>query len=954
MPRHATAMVSLESLESAIAPRLVQLIRERGWRSLTRIQADAFEAVRRGMNIVITAPTGYGKTEAALLPVFDAIIRGRVEVKPITILYITPLRALINDLYHRISWWVKRLGLRVARKHGDVPHIERARRLRHAPHMLITTPESLEIDLDWAHKFRKYYANVKWVVVDEVHELVSSRRGAQLAILLERLRRIAGDYQLILLSATTGDPELVGKVFSGSSARKLAVVQLSEKKPVEVTIEYCELSGEQGWNRVAEKLKQHIEPLTLIFVNSKYVAERLHEALRKATDYRVAVHHASMSAAVKEEIERKAKTGGLDVIICTKTLELGIDIGVVKKVILFRPTGTVASLLQRLGRSGHEIGGVTRGVVVATDAADLVEAVAEARLAVRGVVERPQPLSCPLDVMARSIVGMALSGEYTVDEARDILSRVYYFSSCIDDELFKTVIGKLADNKLIRIDEEGRVTAGPSFYRIWRFESVSRRWWEKSFTEFFTLIGGRDTFTVRSKSGKLVGELDTEYVLTSLRIGAVIKLGGRTWRVVGVDEVTQTITVEEAPNQTPTIPYWRGEGPEVSSLVAGECRRVLKELVADRLALPSSIMLTGSAAAKLRELRERIIKYRTVVPDEDTVIVEQLNDEVVFIMPSAKRLIRTLAYALLAEASKANIDTHVRIAYQGFSIKPPMGYDPVADMLSLTPDELVARIRAIVPRTSYFLKVVKNYQLAFAILRKFTHNEGRLYEEAVEQTIREYFDVEGALKFIEGLRGGSKRIIPNRGAALFYTLDLLHNAPEKLWSLDVDEILAEVMEGLAFTVEELADATGLPEKTIESKLKEMRKPGHRHRVFQFIDVDTGEWRWALVKDAERVASSEEFASSFQPLRGEGLYMVLVKTKDGGLYHVTVTPRELMDNPGILEEKIPIDEVYEVKVIPLTAYDDTAIKYYHVPAKLLGLITLNAISILQRIENSNPY
>jgi len=954
MPRQMTAMVSLESLESSMSPRLIELIRERGWSGLTRIQAEALEAVRKGMNIVITAPTGYGKTEAALLPVFDEIIRGHVEVKPITILYITPLRALINDLYHRISWWAKRLGLRVARKHGDVPHIERARRLRHAPHILITTPESLEIDLDWAHKFRRHYVNVKWVVVDEVHELVGGRRGAQLAVLLERLRRLAGDYQLILLSATTGDPRLVGRVFSGSSKRSLSVVQLAERKPIEVTIEYAEFTGEHSWRRIAERLKQHIEPLTLIFVNSKYVAERLHEALRKASDYRIAVHHASMSAAVKEDIEHKAKNGELDVIICTKTLELGIDIGVVRKVILFRPTGTVSSLLQRLGRSGHEIGGVTRGVVVATDTADLIEALAEARLAVRGVVEKPSPLNCPLDVMARSIVGMALSGDYTLEQIKDILGNVYYFAACLDEERFKIVVDKLLENKLIKVDSKGRVTAGPSFYRIWRFESTSRRWWEKSFTEFFTLISNRDTFTVKTSSGRVVGELDTEYVLTSLRIGSVIKLGGRTWRVISIDEVAQTIIVEEAPNQTPTIPYWRGEGPEVSSLVAEESRRVLRELVADGLKLPPNIMLTGTAAAKLRELRDRIIKYRTIVPDEDTVIVEQMNDEIAFIMPSAKKMIRTLAYALLAEASKANIETHVRIAYQGFTIHPPQGYNPIEDLASLTPEELRERIRAIIPRTSYFLKIVKNYQLAFAILRKFTRSEGPLYDEAIEQTIREYFDVDAAARFIEQLRAGVKRIVPNTGAALFYTLDLLRNAPEKLWSLEVDEILAEVMEGLAFTVEELADATGLPEKVVESKLKEMRKPGHRHRVFQFIDVDTGEWRWALVRDAVEVASSEEFASSFQPIRGDGLYMVLVKTKEGGLYHVTVTPKELMENPSLLEEKIPIKEIYEVKVIPLTAYDDISIKYYHVPSKLLGIIVLNAISVLQRVEDSNPY
>ncbi|TRM96266.1 ATP-dependent helicase, partial [Sulfolobus sp. E1] len=189
----------------------------------------SFKPIDEGKNTLIIAPTGYGKTEAALLPILNKMISE--NAKPVSLIYITPLKALINDLLYRIEWWSSRLGFLVNRKHGEVPQKEKNQRLKKIPHIIVTTPEGLEIDLDWASRFREHYKNVKWIIIDEVHELISSKRGTQLSVLLERLKYfIEYDFQRIGLSATISDPEKVANFLFGSSKRPSAIVKLDEAR----------------------------------------------------------------------------------------------------------------------------------------------------------------------------------------------------------------------------------------------------------------------------------------------------------------------------------------------------------------------------------------------------------------------------------------------------------------------------------------------------------------------------------------------------------------------------------------------------------------------------------------------------------------------------------------------------------------------------------------------------
>ncbi len=950
----ATTLASKEAASlSSLSPRIAELVQERGWTRLTEIQERAIAPIMKGDNVVIVAPTGYGKTEAALLPVLSRMVEE--GAKPVALLYITPLRALINDIYKRIEWWASRLGFIVARKHGDVPHSERARRLRKVPHILVTTPESLEIDLDWATRFREHYRNLRWVIIDEAHEIVSNKRGAQLAVLLERFRRIAGDFQTIMLSATIGDPLIAGRAFTGGSRRPLSVVSVTAKKEIRITVDSIRAPSTSFWRQAAKKLLSHMEPLTLVFVNSKYIAETLHREIEKLGAQGVIVHHASISAEERHRIETMAKEGKLNMIIATKTLELGIDIGSVKKVILFRPTGLVSSLIQRLGRSGHSLKGVIRGVIIATDEIELIEALAEARLAVEGKVEAPRLPHKPLDIAARALLGMALAGMYTVDEAYDILRNVYYFHDLSREE-FSRLVEYLRSRKMIKITEKGKLGISSQFYKIWRFNIGESRfsWWVRNFSEFFTTMGEKKSYLVKTTNGKTIGELDSDYVLHVLRVGHVLRLGGRNWQVVSIDEHNNRVVVVETDREVSSVPFWRGRGPEASELVLEEIERVIEEIHEGKPKLPSNVELTGDALTTLEEVIGEVRKYKYPRPASDRIIIERIGDDVIYTTIASTKALRTLAYVAMMEAYRYTTNVYVKTTHYGFAMPSSVPLDVLKFLLSLSREEFMERAKEAAARSPYIVDTAYNIQLVFGVTRKLRPSDGLAYEEALRQTLEEYFDVDAAWRILEDVKQGRIKLLLSNTRASLYARTIVKEAPERPWLGNLDEMIAETLKGMAFTVEELADALGLPESLIEAKLKDMAKPGSYYRVFSFVDVDTGETRWALVDEAAEVAKLEEFASSFTPPMRDALYMLFLKNENGSLIHVAVRLDEVMKNPEKLLEQMPFNEIYEVKILPLTGYyEGAAPRFTHVPRSIIPYLLLNAATVIQKAQMNNP-
>src|SRR5438445_752229 len=386
----------MESL--GLDPRIIDAVRALGIETFTEPQQRAIPRILAGENVLLVAPTGIGKTEAALLPLLDRILRDKPE--PTSCLYITPLRALNRDMLRRMTFFADRLGVRVAVRHGDTTPQERAAMTRHPPDILITTPETFQI-LFTGRKLREHLRSVRWVVVDEIHELASDERGAQLAVGLERLRDLTGrEFQRIGLSATVGTPDEVA-AFLGGVGRRVEVIRVRIPKGIRIRVEMP--STAKGDSEIAERLrvqpgqaaalrrcyeliKEHQS--TLFFVNTRDTAEFLSSRLAAwYQDPKIGVHHGSLSKEVRVQMEDEFKSGGLRALVCTSSLELGIDVGTADFVLQYNSPREVSRLVQRIGRSGHGVGEVSDGVILATHEDDVAEACAIARRALAEEIE---------------------------------------------------------------------------------------------------------------------------------------------------------------------------------------------------------------------------------------------------------------------------------------------------------------------------------------------------------------------------------------------------------------------------------------------------------------------------------------------------------------------------------------------------------------------------------------
>ena len=371
--------MSVERSDTDVFELLAKPIRktldELNFATPTLPQTLAIPAVIMGKNVLLIAPTGSGKTEAVLLPVFSKLI-GQPDQKGISAIYITPLRALNRDMLKRLTFWNERLGITVDVRHGDTEMKIRRRQAREPPQMLVTTPETLQAILPGTI-MRKHLKNVKYVIVDEVHELAESKRGTQLTIALERLREITDtEFQRIGLSATIGNPEEIAKFIAGTN-RKVTIVHaalakkfryhIENPQPTHIDFEIAgklETSPEAAARvrRLTELVDSHNS--TLIFVNSRQNAEMLGHKLGLLGRNDIAVHHGSLSKEERVNIEDDFKSGKIRAIICTSTLELGIDIGNVDLTIQYMSPRQVSSLIQRVGRSGHSLERLSEGVIV--------------------------------------------------------------------------------------------------------------------------------------------------------------------------------------------------------------------------------------------------------------------------------------------------------------------------------------------------------------------------------------------------------------------------------------------------------------------------------------------------------------------------------------------------------------------------------------------------------------
>lgn len=600
---------SAESTENKVFDLLAKPVRKAlanaNFTEPTLPQKLAISPILKGENVLLVAPTGSGKTEAVLLPLFSKLVQQRRR-KGIMIVYVTPLRALNRDLLKRLNFWASQLGFSVEVRHGDTELKIRRKQAIFPPDMLVTTPETLQAILPGS-RMRKNLSHVQSVVVDEVHELASSKRGAQLSIAMERLAEVAKvEFQRIGLSATVGNPREVAQFIAGTN-RKIRVIEASFVKgyryqvetPVPTDADY-DLAAKLNTSpeaaarlrRIAELVESHKS--TLIFVNSRTMAEMLGYRLAQLGRTDIAVHHGSLSKDERTKAEDDFKSGALKAIVCTSTLELGIDIGNVDLVIQYLSPRHVDSLIQRVGRSGHRSEMLSNGIIITAYPDDTLESIAAVRNAYANRVESVQVQENALDVLAHQTVGILMDkGDTEASEALALLKQAYPFRNLSEQE-FWDVIDFLERLNELKVDEEGKVLRRAKRTRSYYYENLS-------------MIPDEIRYPlVNVISDRRIGSLGDEFMALKARVGLNIIVRGKVWRIVQIEGETGTVYVVPSEDPLAAVPGWDGEMMPVPYELAQETGK-LREMVAEEL------KQTGKAEAAAERLAKKMSADKTAL-----------------------------------------------------------------------------------------------------------------------------------------------------------------------------------------------------------------------------------------------------------------------------------------------------------------------------------------------------
>lgn len=597
----------------------------------TEPQKEAIPAILSGENVLLIAPTGTGKTEAASLPIFHQILSSKI--KGTKAVYITPLRALNRDMLRRFQEWGEKLHISVAVRHGDTSQADRRRQALKPPDLLITTPETMQIMLT-GKLLRKNLSTVNTVVVDEVHEMATTKRGSQLAVILERLAELAGDFQRIGLSATVGSPEDVARLLAGRG-RSYRIIETEVERasdfrvtsPSPVRGDYAMASTLECDPHLAAQIRFIREMVhskkCLIFVNTRQAAEVLGSRFRQLGEP-VGVHHGSLSVEARVEAEEAFKSGNLRGLICTSSMELGIDIGDVDHVIQYSSPRAVSRLLQRVGRSGHRIGLLSSGTIIATSADDLAEACAISRAAAAGELEEIQIHEKPTDVLANQIVGLEMDfGDIDRETVQRIVTRAYPFRELSREEM-DGVIEEMAEHRLVR--PEGNILQRTRKAREYYIENLSMIPDEKRYN-VYDIVGRRS-----------VGTLDEAFVVSFAQPGSTFVTKGEIWEITEIeDNEIKVVPI----HRSGEIPSWTGEEIPVPFAVAQEVGSIRREIssaydedtgnaaprdgaASDRAAamLVSRYPLDDAAAKELVDLIKKQMEKNLPVPDESHIVVE--------------------------------------------------------------------------------------------------------------------------------------------------------------------------------------------------------------------------------------------------------------------------------------------------------------------------------------------
>lgn len=629
----------------------------------TAPQAQAWPEILAGRHTLIAAPTGSGKTLAAFLTAIDALVKealaGRIGNET-HVVYISPLKALSNDIHKNleiplagIRGELAALGLpeveiRTLVRTGDTPPGERLAMRRRPPHIVVTTPESLYVMLT-SESGRDMLRSVRTVIVDEIHALAPNKRGAHLALSLERLEALTeGNITRIGLSATQRPIEEVARFLTGGDAPKQKGVSTTASAPhcaiidsghvrrrdlaIEVTGSPLEaVMAAEVWEQVYDRLAEliHDHRTTLIFVNTRRMAERVTRHLsERLGEQHVASHHGSLSREQRLDAEQRLKQGALRALVATASLELGIDIGDVDLACQLGSPRSIAAFLQRVGRSGHSLGGTPKGRLFPLSRDDLVECAALLDAVRRGELDRLIIPRQPLDVLAQQIVAEVAGREWQEDELYGRLRRAWPYRDLPRAD-FDALVHMLTEGFTTRRGRRSAWLHRDSVNRQLRPRRGARL---TALTSGGTIPDNADYQVILEPEGQFIGTLNEDFAVESMA-GDIFQLGNHSYRILRIE--TGKVRVEDAKGQPPTIPFWIGEAPGRSDELSRSVSRLRTELAellnvsADTALqwLVQDVGIAGAAAAQIVDYLAAAQAMLGVMPSQETIVLERFFDE---------------------------------------------------------------------------------------------------------------------------------------------------------------------------------------------------------------------------------------------------------------------------------------------------------------------------------------